>query len=68
MFGGVIIPPSSLPGVLGAVAPWLPSGALADALRACLVDQHAPSLSSLAVLVIWLSAGTLVAGRTFRWS
>jgi ABC-2 type transport system permease protein len=68
MFGGVIIPPSSLPGALGAVAPWLPSGALADALRACLVDQDAPSLSSLAVLVIWLSAGTLVAGRTFRWS
>ena len=68
MFGGVIIPSSSLPGPLATITPWLPSGALADALRACLVDLHAPSVGSIAVMVIWLAAGTLVAGRTFRWS
>jgi len=68
MFGGVIIPPSSLPGPLAAITPLLPSGALADAFRACLVDQQAPSLMSVSVLVIWLAVGTFVAGRTFRWS
>ena len=68
MFGGVIIPPASLPGPLGVVAPWLPSGALADALRACLVDQQAPAPMTFVVLAGWLAVGTAVARRTFRWS
>jgi len=68
MFGGVIIPPASLPGPLGAVASWLPSGALADALRACLVDQQAPAPLTFVVLGVWLAVGAGVAGRTFRWS
>jgi ABC-2 type transport system permease protein len=68
MFGGVIIPPSSLPGPLAVVAPWLPSGALADALRACLVAQQAPTPGQVLVLAVWLVAGTLLARRTFRWS
>lgn len=68
MFGGVIIPTTSLPGPLAAIAPLLPSGALADSLRACLVDHQAPSVGAAAVMVIWLAAGALVAGRTFRWS
>jgi ABC-2 type transport system permease protein len=68
MFGGVIIPPTSLPGPLATLAPLLPSGAMADSFRACLVDHHAPSPTSLCVMVIWLAVGTIVAGRTFRWS
>lgn len=68
MFGGVIIPPASLPGPLATIAPLLPSGALADSLRACLVDHQAPSAGAAVVMVIWLAAGALVAGRTFRWS
>ena len=68
MFGGVIIPPTSLPGPMAAVAPWLPSGALADALRAGLVHQQAPAAVTFLVLLAWLVAGAAVARRTFRWS
>jgi ABC-2 type transport system permease protein len=58
MFGGVIVPAASLPAGLGTLAPWLPSGALADAFRSCLVDLAPPPLDSIAV----------AASRTFRWS
>ena len=68
MFGGVVIPADSLPGPLSTLAPLLPSGALADALTAALVDGSAPSIASLLVLLLWLLAGTLVSVRTFRWS
>lgn len=68
MFGGVVIPASSLPGPFAAIAGWLPSGALADALAAALVDGAAPASTDLLVLVAWLLTGTAVAARTFRWS
>jgi len=68
MFGGVVIPADSLPGPFAALAPLLPSGALAESLTAPLVDGTAPSAASLLVLVIWLLAGTAVSVRTFRWS
>lgn len=68
MFGGVVIPASSLPGPLGALAPLLPSGALADGLEAALVTGSAPSATSLLVLVAWAVVGTAVTARTFRWS
>jgi len=68
MFGGVIIPPASLPEALGTLSSWLPSGALAQALRDCLVAQHAPSTPALLVMVIWLAVGSVIASRTFRWS
>jgi ABC-2 type transport system permease protein len=68
MFGGVIIPASSLPGPLGTLAPWLPSGALAEALNACLVERAAPSALAMLVLVAWLTAGAALASRTFKWS
>ncbi len=68
MFGGVVIPAASLPGPLAALAPWLPSGALVDALSSALVDGAAPSLSAVAVLLAWGTAGTVHAARTFRWS
>lgn len=68
LFGGVVVPPISLPGPLAALAPWLPSGALADALSRVLVLGQPPALSSMLVLVAWLGAGTTLAARTFRWS
>jgi ABC-2 type transport system permease protein len=68
LFGGVIIPAASLPGPLSAIAPWLPSGALAEALTQVVVSGHSPGLGSILVLAAWLVGGTTVAARTFRWS
>lgn len=68
LFGGVVIPASSLPGPLSGLAGWLPSGALADALHAALVAGSAPTLADVAVLLIWGAAGALLTARTFRWS
>ncbi len=68
MFGGVVIPAASLPGPLAALAPWLPSGALVEALTTVLVDGAMPSLTAIAVLLAWGAGGTALAARTFRWS
>ena len=68
MFGGVVIPAASLPGPLAALAPLLPSGALADGLDSALVSGSAPSGASLLVLLAWTAVGTAVTARTFRWS
>lgn len=68
MFGGIIVPPSALPGVVGTIASWLPSGALSEMLTATLVDGSAPSLAGLLTLAAWFAVGAAVAGRTFRWS
>jgi ABC-2 type transport system permease protein len=68
LFGGVVVPAASLPGPLAALAPWLPSGALADALTDALVGGTAPGGAAVAVLVAWLAVGAAVASRTFRWS
>lgn len=68
LFGGIVVPASSLPGGLGTVAGWLPSGALADALTATLVTGSAPPVTDLVVLLVWFAGGTVVATRTFRWA
>lgn len=68
MFGGVVIPAASLPGPLATLAPWLPSGALVEALTTILVNGALPSWGSIAILVAWGAAGTALAARTFRWS
>jgi ABC-2 type transport system permease protein len=68
MFGGVIIPTASLPSPIGPIAHWLPSSALAEALRDSLVGSMAPAPITWFVLVAWLTAGVLIARRTFRWS
>lgn len=67
MFGGVIVPAESLPGPLGDIAPWLPSGALAASFTDTLVDGAVPSAGPLVVLLAWLSGAALLAARTFRW-
>lgn len=68
VFGGVVIPIETLPGPLAAVAPWLPSGALADVLTMALVAGDPPSPGSLVVLLAWLAGGVAVSARWFRWS
>lgn len=68
MFGGVVIPAASLPGPLGALATLLPSGALADALDAALVQGSVPAPLPIVVLLVWLVGGATLAARTFRWS
>jgi ABC-2 type transport system permease protein len=64
--GGVVVPAAELPGPLAAVAPWLPSGALGDALRAALLDGRA-DVGALLVLVGWTAVGSATCARWFRW-
>ena len=65
--GGVVLPVADLPGWWASVAPWLPPGALGEALRGALVDGAFPA-AHLGALAAW----TLVLGaavrRWFRWS
>jgi ABC-2 type transport system permease protein len=65
--GGVIVPPSEMPAVLSHVAALLPSGALADGLRAAFIDGRLTGIPLL-VLVVWGAVATALASRTFRWS
>jgi len=67
MFGGIVIPPESLPAVLASVTPFLPSGALTEGLSSALVEGSV-SVAVLAVLAGWAAGGSLLAARTFRWS
>jgi len=65
--GGIVIPTADLPGVWGALAGWLPSGALADGLRSVLIENSGLPWAPLAILLGWSVVGALVAVRTFRW-
>lgn len=65
--GGVVVPSSELPGVWGAIAAGLPSGALADGLRAVLIDGAAMPWFQALLLLGWAVAGVAVVARTFRW-
>lgn len=64
--GGVLVPADALPGPLGAVAPWLPSGALGDLLRAALLDGTFATVPALVALGWTVGLGALAA-RAFRW-
>ena len=64
---GLLLPTSTLPSGVAAVARWLPSGALGDGLRAALAEGRWPVGPSLA-LVVWGAVGALLATRIFRWS
>lgn len=64
--GGLALPTSQLPGVLGDVAGFLPSGALAESLDATLVHGALPGLGPVAVLVGWGVVAGLAAARTTR--
>jgi ABC-2 type transport system permease protein len=64
--GGIALPPSSLPGGLGAIVELLPSGALAEALNTVLTRGGAPGWQPVLVLIIWAAAAGGIATRTTR--
>ncbi|WP_083822204.1 ABC transporter permease [Saccharopolyspora spinosa] len=64
--GGLALPASELPGPVAAVAGFLPSGALAEALDAVLVNGTLPGVQPVAVLVAWGAVCGAVAIRTTR--
>lgn len=65
--GGIVVPAADLPGPLGAVAAWLPSGALAEALRDAVGAGTFPGARPLLVLAGWAAVAAAVAARTVRW-
>ncbi|MHC1557492.1 ABC transporter permease [Actinomycetospora sp. C-140] len=65
--GGVLVPAAALPGPLAAVVVLLPSGALAEGLRATLLGGG-PTPGQLVVLLLWALIAGAVATRTVRWS
>lgn len=65
--GGIVIPLSALPEPIATVAEFLPSGALAEALRATMVEGSAPGAGPVLVLVGWAVVAGLVAARAVRW-
>jgi len=65
--GGVIVPPSQMPSALTHIAVLLPSGALADGLRAAF-SRGQLTLVPLLVLIVWGVVATTAASRTFAWS
>lgn len=67
VLGGVIVPRAVISGLGGSLMGWLPSAALADGLRAALVDG-ALLWSAVGILVLWAVGATVLARRTFRWS
>lgn len=64
---GLVLPTSVLPGAVGPVAAWLPSGLLGDAFRACALDGSWP-VAQWVGLLLWALAAGLLARRLFRWS
>jgi ABC-2 type transport system permease protein len=66
--GGIVVPPDSMPGVLGDIVAVLPSGALADGMHTALVDGGVPDWSVFAVLTGWGAVAALVAARTTKLS
>jgi ABC-2 type transport system permease protein len=66
--GGIVLPVAALPGPLAAVATWLPSGALAEALRTALATGAAPGWQPVLALAAWTAAAAALAARTVRLS
>lgn len=58
LFGGVLIPASSLP--YGGLLEWLPTGALVELATSA-------TITNIVVLLTWAAVGTLLAVRWFRW-
>jgi ABC-2 type transport system permease protein len=65
LFGGVLVPRTSLGEVAARATSVLPSSALADGLRAATDGTFAPG--AFIVLVVWTLACVLAALKTFRW-
>jgi ABC-2 type transport system permease protein len=63
----VVVPARVMPHPLNRIAPWLPSGALGDGLRAAF-EHGRLSVVPLLVLLAWGAAAAGLVARTFRWS
>ncbi|MGW7535730.1 ABC transporter permease [Amycolatopsis sp. NPDC054798] len=63
--GGILLAPSALPSGVGLVVSLLPSGALAEGMRAALVDGQFP-IGPAVVLVVWAVAAGALATRTTK--
>lgn len=66
--GGLLLPSSKLPAGLGALAHWLPSGALGDGLRSALGGSLPQAWLPILALTAWGAIATVLAMRTFDWS
>lgn len=64
--GGLLLPLSKLPDLMGTAATLLPSSALGEGLRAALIHGNSDP-TSLLVLTVWAGVGTAAAVRWFRW-
>ncbi len=65
--GGVMFPLSKFPSGMRGVVELLPISALSGGLRSVLQQGSGLPLRDLAILVIWATAGLVLAARTFRW-
>ncbi|MBB4684572.1 ABC transporter permease [Amycolatopsis jiangsuensis] len=63
--GGILLAPSALPSAIGVVVELLPSGALAEGMRAALVDGQFP-FGPMLVLVVWAAVAGALATRTTK--
>jgi ABC-2 type transport system permease protein len=63
----VVVPASVMPSPLDRLAPYLPSGALGDGLRAAF-EHGRLDAGAVLVLLAWLTAAGALVRRTFRWS
>lgn len=64
--GGLALPADDLPGSVGTVAGFLPSGALADSLDTALVHGGMPGVQPVIVLIVWGAAAGALATRTTK--
>jgi ABC-2 type transport system permease protein len=67
LLGGLLVPASQLPGILGTFASALPSAGLADALRIGFGAATGDVVEPLMLLLVWAIAIGLLTARTFRW-
>ncbi|HEV2780850.1 MAG TPA: ABC transporter permease [Actinophytocola sp.] len=66
--GGVVLPAGSMPGPMADIVALLPSAALAEGLRAALVDGAVPGWPVFLTLIVWGAAAGALATRTTRLS
>lgn len=65
--GGIVIPGERLPSMAQAVVPFLPSGALGDALREAFIAGTFNAPAAL-ILLVWTVIAGAAAIRWFKWN